>query len=123
MLTDILVPAPGASRSHYGKLRRRGAFDFPVLGVATRVDARRRLRGVGAHRAQRRRLVARAGDGRRGRCSWGNDSTRTSIRAAADLAFKPAKPLDNTDFENAWRKKMVKVYVRDGLRAVAKPRP
>ena len=40
------------------------------------------------------------------------------MRAAGDLAFKPAKPLDNTDFENAWRKKMVKVYVRDGLQAL-----
>jgi CO/xanthine dehydrogenase FAD-binding subunit len=40
------------------------------------------------------------------------------VRVAADLAWKPAKPLDNTDHENAYRKKMVKVYVRDGLRSI-----
>ena len=48
----------------------------------------------------------------------GQRLTDEAIRAAADLAFKPAKPLDNTDFENAWRKKMVKVFVRDGLAAL-----
>ncbi len=37
------------------------------------------------------------------------------IRAAADLAYRPAKPLDNIDMEYAYRKKMVRVYVREGL--------
>jgi CO/xanthine dehydrogenase FAD-binding subunit len=37
------------------------------------------------------------------------------VRAAADLAYKPAKPLDNADFESSYRKKMAKVYVRRGL--------
>ena len=43
------------------------------------------------------------------------------MRAAADLAYRPAKPLDNTDLEYSYRKKMVKVFVREGLLAVANP--
>ncbi len=118
VLTDILVPAPGDSRSHYGKLRRRGAFDFPVLGVATSVkldgdrvaSVRIVLNGVGSTPVRAREAEA---------LLLGKRLDDETIRAAADLSHKPAKPLDNTDFENAWRKKMVKVYVRDGLRAVA----
>ena len=120
VLTDVLVPSQGAVRSHYGKLRRRGAFDFPVLGVATSVSfdgdrvasARLVLNGVGS--SPIRAIEAEA-------ALLGRRLDEDAIRAAAELAWKPAKPLDNTDFENAWRKKMVKVYVRDGLRAVAKP--
>ena len=119
VLTDILVPAPGSTRSHYGKLRRRGAFDFPVLGVATNVTldgdvvtaARIVLNGVGSTPVRAKEAEA---------LLIGKHLDEATIRAAADLSHKPAKPLDNTDFENAWRKKMVKVYVRDGLRAVAK---
>src|SRR6266478_4043663 len=34
VVTDILLPAADGWRSAYLKLRRRGSFDFPVLGVA-----------------------------------------------------------------------------------------
>jgi 4-hydroxybenzoyl-CoA reductase subunit beta len=120
VLTDILVPDPGTTRSHYGKLRRRGTFDFPVLGVATNVrldvgrvaTAKIVLGGVGS--APVRCVEAEA-------LLVGKPLDEETIRAAADLAYKPAKPLDNTDHEHGWRKKMVKVFVRDGLRAVAKP--
>jgi 4-hydroxybenzoyl-CoA reductase subunit beta len=117
LLTEIEVPPPDGVRSHYGKLRRRGSFDFPVLGVATAVrfdgdrvaSARLFLVGVASKPIRcveaERRLV-------------GERLTDDVVRAAADLAHKPAKPLDNTDFESAYRKKMVKVYVRRGLEAV-----
>ena len=117
ILTDLLVPAPGGVRSHYGKLRRRGAFDFPVLGVATAV-------AFDGDVVREARIVLGAVESRPVRASAaeaflaGKRLSDEVVRAAADLAFKPAKPLDNTDFENAWRKKMVKVFVRDGLLAV-----
>ena len=121
VLTDIVVPAPGAARSHYGKLRRRGAFDFPVLGVATRVtfdgdrvnSARIVLNGVGS--APFRATAAEA-------LLVGERLEEEVIRAAADLAYRPAKPLDNTDLEYSYRKKMVRVYVREGLLAVGRSR-
>lgn len=117
VLTELVVPAPGALRAHYGKLRRRGSFDFPVLGVATAVrtegdrvvEARIVLNGVGS--APIRCKDAEA-------ALVGRRLDEASAKDAGDLAFRPAKPLDNTDFENAWRKKMVKVFVRDGLLAL-----
>jgi len=117
VLTDLLLPPPGDVRSHYGKLRRRAAFDFPVLGVATAATfhgdvatgVRVVLNGVGSAPVRAKEAEGLL-EGKR----WTDDL----VRAAGDLAFKPAKPLDNTDFENAWRKKMVKVYVREGLQAL-----
>jgi CO/xanthine dehydrogenase FAD-binding subunit len=38
-----------------------------------------------------------------------------TIAAAADLAHRPAKPLDNTDGAASWRKRMVKVEVTRAL--------
>ena len=117
VLTDLLLPPPGRVRSHYGKLRRRASFDFPVLGVATAAtfegDVGRGvsviLNGVGSAPIRAKDAEALL-EGK----AW----TDELVRAAGDLAFRPAKPLDNTDFENAWRKKMVKVYVREGLKAI-----
>jgi 4-hydroxybenzoyl-CoA reductase subunit beta len=38
-----------------------------------------------------------------------------AIAAAAAAAFKPSKPMDNTDFGLAWRKEMTRVYVQGAL--------
>src|ERR671933_417339 len=38
LLADITLPPRDGWRATYKKLRRRGAFDFPVLGVAVRLD-------------------------------------------------------------------------------------
>ena len=45
----------------------------------------------------------------------GSKLNATTIGAAADAAFRPAKPTDNTDFTLAWRKEMVRVYVQRAL--------
>ena len=37
------------------------------------------------------------------------------IDNAAHAAFKPAKPMDNTDFGLAWRKEMTRQYVKGAL--------
>src|ERR1044071_5222541 len=49
LLPEIHPPPSGGWRAVYKKLRRRGAFDFPVLGVAARVDSE----GDGTVRAAR----------------------------------------------------------------------
>jgi CO/xanthine dehydrogenase FAD-binding subunit len=38
------------------------------------------------------------------------------IAAAADAAFGPAKPMDNTDFALHWRKRVVREFVTYALR-------
>ena len=39
-----------------------------------------------------------------------------AIEAAARASFKPAKPMDNTDFGLSWRKQMTLTYVSGALR-------
>ena len=38
-----------------------------------------------------------------------------AITAASEAAYRPSKPLDNTDFDLSWRKQMTRVYVTRAL--------
>ena len=49
----------------------------------------------------------------------GEELTDDAIAAAAAAASEVAKPMDNTDFELVWRKKMVRSLVGDALREFA----
>jgi len=114
ILAEVRLPARDGWDATYHKLRRRGTFDFPVLGVAAWVrwdgahvaDARIVLGGVASHP----QTVVEAGDALRG--TRLDDDT---IGAAAAAAFRPSKPMDNTDFALSWRKEMTRVYVRRAL--------
>lgn len=121
LLVSIRVPAMGEARASYQKLRRRGAFDFPVLGVAawirpnggdTVAEARIVLGAVGSHPIQSEAASE---------ALVGSSLDDEAIERAARAAAKPAKPLDNTDFTIGWRKNMVAVYVAKALRAVQQP--
>src|SRR5262249_28887772 len=48
----------------------------------------------------------------------GQRPTDELIDAVADAAFKPGKPLDNTDLTHPYRKKMIRVYVARALHAL-----
>ena len=118
LLVSYVLPKIGAWRASYVKLRRRGAFDFPVLGVAARVDFQpdgtvRDARIVLGAVASYPMRIAAATDALVGR-----RLDAASIADAADAAFKPAKPMDNTDFTLAWRKEMVRVYVARALEEI-----
>jgi 4-hydroxybenzoyl-CoA reductase subunit beta len=121
MLVDVRLPAPNGWNAAYHKLRRRGSFDFPVLGVAawvrrdgkTVTDARVVLGGVASYPQD----VPEAGA-----ALIGNALTDESIAAAADAAYRPSKPMDNTDFDLSWRKQMTRVYVTRALQELQSPR-
>ncbi len=49
----------------------------------------------------------------------GGALTDESIAAAAELAARPARPMDNTDFSLLWRKRMVREFVTYALREVS----
>jgi CO/xanthine dehydrogenase FAD-binding subunit len=49
--------------------------------------------------------------------------TRDAIQAVANEAYKGARPLDNTDLNYAWRKKMARVYVERALSRVCGVEP
>ena len=118
IVTEIVLPPADGWRSTYLKLRRRGSFDFPILGVAAAL----RLEGDVVREA---RIVLGAV------ASWpreapkaaavlvGHRLTAETIEAAADAAAGPAKPLDNTDLTHPYRKKVTRVYVARALGRLA----
>jgi 4-hydroxybenzoyl-CoA reductase subunit beta len=114
ILVDVRLPASNGWDAVYHKLRRRGAFDFPVLGVAAWIQwkgknvaaARIVLGGVASYPQE----VAEAGA-----ALEGAPLTDDAIAAAADAAYRPSKPMDNTDFDLSWRKQMTRVYVARAL--------
>jgi 4-hydroxybenzoyl-CoA reductase subunit beta len=117
ILTSIALPAADGWRSAYWKLRRRGAFDFPVAAaaIAARLDGTRVLDArIALGAVASRPLVA----DRAAALLKGEVLTDELIATTAAIASELAKPMDNTDFELVWRKKMVRSLVADALREV-----
>jgi 4-hydroxybenzoyl-CoA reductase subunit beta len=119
LLVDIHLPPTNGWRASYQKLRRRGAFDFPVLGVAAWTqmdptgivkDARIVLGGIAPSPVD----VTEAGQALIG-SRLGDDP----IQAAAEACYIKARPLDNTDFVMNWRKQMARQYTLRALKEIA----
>jgi 4-hydroxybenzoyl-CoA reductase subunit beta len=120
ILTGIDLPAADGWRSAYRKLRRREAFDFPVLAVA----ACARLEGDVV--ADARIWLGAAASApieasRAQQALAGQPLCDAAIEEAARLAYPDAKPVDNTDFTVRWRKEMARLLTRDALRALRVP--
>jgi 4-hydroxybenzoyl-CoA reductase subunit beta len=119
ILTTIHVAplnGPNGMRATYLKLRRRDSIDFPILGVAvalgtakdgTVTKARIVLTAVESAPVEAEKAEA---------LLVGKKLTDDLIEEASALAYRPAKPLDNTDLSYPYRKKMAKVYVARALR-------
>jgi 4-hydroxybenzoyl-CoA reductase subunit beta len=113
ILTEVRVPA--GWKSAYWKLRRRGSFDFPILGVAAALkldndvitDARIALGAV----ASRPFLVEKAGEFLKGK-----KLSDEVIAQAAELVANRAKPMDNTDMDLYWRKEVADDFTGYALR-------
>jgi 4-hydroxybenzoyl-CoA reductase subunit beta len=115
LLVDVHLPPTDGWRASYQKLRRRGAFDFPVLGVAAwiQTDSSRQVRearvilgGI----APSPTPVTEAEQ-----ALIGKPLNEANIRAAAEAAYIKARPLDNTDFVMNWRKQMARQYTIKAL--------
>jgi 4-hydroxybenzoyl-CoA reductase subunit beta len=115
LLTEIHLPPVNGWRAVYKKLRRRGAFDFPVLGVAialnfaddgTISDAKIVLGGI-APAPLEIESAAQA--------LVGGPLDDERIRAAAEAAYVRARPLDNTDHLMNYRKQMARPFVQRAL--------
>ena len=150
LLVDIHLPPTNGWRASYQKLRRRGAFDFPVLGVAACIHYEGSANGTLPDRPTPAGLPGR---GPRGRVSALSGSDRVSeakivlggiapspidvsdaarelignpfddehIAAAAEACYNRARPLDNTDFVMNWRKQMAREYTLRALAELRKP--
>ena len=117
IVADVLLPPADGWRSVYLKLRRRGSFDFPVLGVAVAArmngDVVREARIVLGAVASLPRPAERAAAE-----LVGQRITRDLVTRVADLAAGPSKPLDNTDFTHPYRKRVTRVFVARALAAI-----
>jgi 4-hydroxybenzoyl-CoA reductase subunit beta len=115
LLVSIELPPTNGWRASYQKLRRRGAFDFPVLGVAAYVkqdgglvsDAKIVLGGIAPSPIQINEAAT---------ALIGKTLDADQINAAAEAAYIKARPLDNTDFVYQWRKQMARQYTIRALR-------
>ena len=115
ILSEIILPPAAGWRSVYLKLRRRGSFDFPILGVAvalcfagdgTVADARLTLGAVASHPIEATEAV---------KLLLGQHLTPELISEVATLASKRSKPLDNADLTINYRKQVTPVYIRRAL--------
>ncbi len=114
LLTEIHLPPASNWQSTYIKLRRRGAFDFPVLGTAVAIrrdngtiaEAKIAISGVGSQPVE---LVAA------GELLAGKAPEASVFEQVAQMALKKAKALDNTDLVPLYRKRMVPVFVKRAL--------
>jgi len=114
VVTSVHLPATSGTKTAYVKLRRRGSIDFPIAGaaVAMRLDGstvtscRIVLSAVASHPLE----AAEAGE-----FMIGKQADEEAVRAAAEIAARPARPLDNADLSHFWRKRMVRVVVEQAL--------
>ena len=114
ILTAIRLPDPRGLRSTYWKLRRRLAFDFPVLGVgaAVRLDDGGVITELGLCLG----AVASYPVPVDTAFALGRRLDDATIAELADHAARLAKPLDNTDFALGWRKRIARAYVEGALK-------
>jgi 4-hydroxybenzoyl-CoA reductase subunit beta len=122
VVTSLKLSADPNLRTAYVKLRRRGSIDFPIAGAAVAmqldgdevVHCRIVLSAVASHP-----LEATAAEA----FLKGKRVNEDTIRETADIAAKPAKPLDNADLSHFWRKRMVRVVVEQSLAQAATRTP
>jgi len=117
LLAEVLVPPPGPrSGGAYLKLRRRGAIDFPLLGVAVVLrlkdgvieDARVAMTAVDPSPV----VVAEAA-GLKGKAL-----SEEALAPVLEAAYKRARPQnDMVGPSPHYRKTMVRVLVRRGIQA------
>lgn len=117
ILTEVSLPDMDGWKSVYWKLRRRGWFDFPVLGVAAAVraakdgtveEARLVLGAVSS-----RPLLTKAGE-----MLIGKKLTDEVIAEVGEKCSSAAKPMDNTDLDLYWRRDVVAAFVGYALREI-----
>jgi 4-hydroxybenzoyl-CoA reductase subunit beta len=131
ILAEVLLDSMHGWRSTYWKLRRRGSFDFPVLSIAaaarfagydgTGAACCATTKEQGGIVEKARVVIGSAAShpliaNEAARFLVGRSLTAETIAEAAVLAARVAKPLDNTDFDMSWRKKITAEFVTYALR-------
>lgn len=124
LLTRILVPAQaGGHRGAYGKLRARDSIDFPLLGLAARIDVDDAglvtdADLVGVALVARPARVKGVADALRG-AAIGTGAFEQAVEQVAQLAYRQLRPMDNVPGDAWYRREMVPVVARRTLLAAA----
>src|SRR5712691_9103689 len=117
VVVSVTLPDGDGWRSTYLKLRDRGAFDFPIAGVAAAV------RYDGATVAEARVAITALGS----RPLLVEDAARplvgtrlddVTIALAAEAVHKAARPMDNTSGTISQRKRAALVFTERALRSL-----
>ena len=114
VLASVTVPAAKGWSSTYQKLRDRGSFDFPIVGIAAAVrfdggvvaEARVAITAV----SSRATLVEGAAT-----ALVGSRLDDAAITAAADAVHKAARPMDNTAGTISQRKRTARVFAERAI--------
>jgi 4-hydroxybenzoyl-CoA reductase subunit beta len=116
VLTRLELPPADGVRATYVKFRRRGAIDFPLLGVAAavRVDES----GVCTEAQLVLGAVATAPlpVPSAAEALVGSALDESAIAEAASIATSTAKPMDALDLPPSYRKRMIATHVTRALR-------
>ena len=123
ILVEIRIPKTGAGhRGAYGKLRDRGSIDFPLFGVAVRLELA--VDGETISDAALCTVALQAKPGRLKQASnllkgqrLGTPEFEAALEATALRAHKSNHPLPNIPGDSDYRHAMVPVYVKRTLRA------
>ena len=121
ILAEVRIPSSAqGGLGAYGKLRTRGSIDFPLFGVACRLQveagviATARLAAVAlqARPVELPRAAAELTGVRQG-----TRELEEAVARASRAAYKQCRPLENVPGDAEWRHEMVPVYVRRTLQA------
>ncbi|MBI5440863.1 MAG: FAD binding domain-containing protein [Deltaproteobacteria bacterium] len=110
LVTEVVLPAPTqGQKGTYLKYRKRGAVDFPVVGVAAVVrngEARVAITGAGSAPF----LVAGPS-----RCSTSDD-----VERIAKVAWRQARPASRMEVSPSYRKLLVRILTKDALEEITR---
>jgi 4-hydroxybenzoyl-CoA reductase subunit beta len=123
LLVSVRVPPQREGhRGAYGKLRERGSFDFPQLGIAVRLDladGKVEDADVVMVALQARPLRIKNAASLLAGSVVGDDSFTSAVQSVADRAFQQCHPMPNIPGDPEYRREMVPVYVKRTLLAAA----
>ncbi len=118
LLTAVRFSRAPQRKSAYWKLRRRGSFDFPLVGVAASVqfgdDGKITQAGLALGAVSSRPIWVTDAVA----LLSGNQLSDELIAKVAEVAQAVAKPMDHADMSLSYRKTMVKSMVASALREV-----
>jgi aerobic carbon-monoxide dehydrogenase medium subunit len=115
LITAVVVPAQGGRRAAYLKCTTRAAHDWPALGVAVSLD----LDGASVRAA---RIVISAATEKPIRLPAAEAALRggsddATLRRAGDAAADEAQTISDGQGSAAYKRQLVRVYVRRALSA------